>query len=170
MLASIQQHAARHGKYIVPLMSCSIDFYVRLFVRVYSKQVEVKKAWSRVANVYQCSGCSAYHLQPYSTTKQHKTQGEYYVTNVKYDRTCDQCGWKYKLGGPIWSAPIHNQQFVSQCIDHVKQNQSLFSTHKRMIGMLTVISKELPDVPLFYTIPDLTVSMKTQSMPIVTFR
>ena len=36
LLASIETHAARHKRYIVPLISLSIDFYVRVFVRVYT--------------------------------------------------------------------------------------------------------------------------------------
>jgi tRNA (guanine26-N2/guanine27-N2)-dimethyltransferase len=43
VLNSLAQTAARYGRYITPLISLSIDFYVRLFVRVDSKPVEVKR-------------------------------------------------------------------------------------------------------------------------------
>lgn len=36
LLASLEQHAARYKRYIVPVLSLSIDFYVRVFVRVYT--------------------------------------------------------------------------------------------------------------------------------------
>ena len=36
LLASIDQHAARYKRYIVPVLSLSIDFYIRVFVRVYT--------------------------------------------------------------------------------------------------------------------------------------
>ena len=39
MLQCIESHANRYGRYIVPLLSMSIDFYVRVFVRVYTSQV-----------------------------------------------------------------------------------------------------------------------------------
>jgi tRNA (guanine26-N2/guanine27-N2)-dimethyltransferase len=42
MLANIDSHANRYKRYIVPLMSLSIDFYVRLFVRVYTSPAKVK--------------------------------------------------------------------------------------------------------------------------------
>jgi tRNA (guanine26-N2/guanine27-N2)-dimethyltransferase len=167
-LAAVQQQASKYGRYIVPLISCSIDFYVRLFIRVFSKQGEAKKAWSRVANVYQCSGCSNFHLQPLARTKPGKS--EFYVNTVNYDKKCEQCGWNFHLGGPIWSAPIHDIQFVKMCIDHVKQNRKLFSTEKRLTGMLTVISKELTDVPLYYVTPALTIDMKSEGIPINTLR
>jgi tRNA (guanine26-N2/guanine27-N2)-dimethyltransferase len=43
MLSSVAQHAARYKRYIVPCLSLSIDFYSRIFVRVYTSANEVKK-------------------------------------------------------------------------------------------------------------------------------
>lgn len=36
LLASLEQHAARHKRHIRPVLSLSIDFYIRIFVRVYT--------------------------------------------------------------------------------------------------------------------------------------
>lgn len=36
LLASLEQHAARYKRYIKPVLSLSIDFYIRVFVRVYT--------------------------------------------------------------------------------------------------------------------------------------
>ncbi len=36
LLASLEQHAARYKRHIVPVLSLSIDFYIRVFVRVYT--------------------------------------------------------------------------------------------------------------------------------------
>lgn len=52
MLHSISTSAARYGRYIQPLVSLSIDFYVRVFVRVKSSAFEVKKAATSVSFVY----------------------------------------------------------------------------------------------------------------------
>ena len=43
MLQSIESNANRYGRYIVPLLSMSIDFYIRVFVRVYTSQVRLRK-------------------------------------------------------------------------------------------------------------------------------
>jgi hypothetical protein len=53
--------AARHKRYIVPMLSMSIDFYVRVFVRVYTSAAQVKHAASKLAHVYQCTGCDSFH-------------------------------------------------------------------------------------------------------------
>lgn len=42
MLYTLQSSAARYKRYILPLLSCSIDFYVRLFVRVFTSPAMVK--------------------------------------------------------------------------------------------------------------------------------
>ncbi|KAH9926196.1 N2,N2-dimethylguanosine tRNA methyltransferase-domain-containing protein [Fomitopsis serialis] len=44
VLHSLSTSATRYGRYIQPLLSLSIDFYVRVFVRVFSVPNEVKKA------------------------------------------------------------------------------------------------------------------------------
>ncbi len=44
MLSSLESHANRYRRYIVPLLSCSIDFYVRLFVTVHTSPKEVRRS------------------------------------------------------------------------------------------------------------------------------
>ena len=44
VLNTITTSASRYGRYIEPLLSLSVDFYVRLFVRLHSAPIEVKKA------------------------------------------------------------------------------------------------------------------------------
>jgi N2,N2-dimethylguanosine tRNA methyltransferase len=43
VLHMIATSAARYGRFITPLISLSIDFYVRLFVRVNTGALEVKR-------------------------------------------------------------------------------------------------------------------------------
>ena len=64
VLQSIESHANRYGRYIVPLLSLSIDFYVRLFVRVYTGQKQCKKSTSKLGHVYQCTGCETINTHP----------------------------------------------------------------------------------------------------------
>jgi tRNA (guanine26-N2/guanine27-N2)-dimethyltransferase len=44
LLQCLQMTAVKHKKVIEPLMSCSIDFYARVFVRVRTSAAEVKAA------------------------------------------------------------------------------------------------------------------------------
>lgn len=42
----------------------SIDFYVRVFVRVYTSAAESKESSCRLSYIWQSSGCDSYWLQP----------------------------------------------------------------------------------------------------------
>jgi tRNA (guanine26-N2/guanine27-N2)-dimethyltransferase len=158
LLGSIQHHCSRYGRYIVPLVSLSIDFYVRVFVRVFTSQNEVKTAWKKYSNVIVCNGCEGLQFQRLGD-KLPPSSGK-----------CSECGSNQKVSGPIWSDPIHDPAFVQTCIDHVNVNKDLFTTHKRILGMLTVVAKEIPDAPLYYVHGQISSKLKINSPPIVTIR
>jgi tRNA (guanine26-N2/guanine27-N2)-dimethyltransferase len=44
LLRCIESHANRYGRYIKPLLSLSVDFYARVFVRVYTGQFKCKES------------------------------------------------------------------------------------------------------------------------------
>ncbi|VDL89957.1 unnamed protein product [Schistocephalus solidus] len=67
LLYAIQQAASRHGKVIEPLLSLSIDFYARVFVRVRSSPRGVKHVAAKMALVYSCTGC---HVSAHNKIKE----------------------------------------------------------------------------------------------------
>lgn len=73
-----------------------------------------------------------------------------------------------QVGGPIWSAAIHNKTFVKNLLEHIKLNPK--GTSKRLTGMLTVVSEELDDVPLYYAIDKLCCVVKLEIIPSLKFR
>ena len=52
LLRCIEGHANRYGRYIKPLLSLSIDFYARIFVRVYTGQFQCKASSTYVNENY----------------------------------------------------------------------------------------------------------------------
>ena len=64
VLAAIEQTASRQGKYIEPLLALHIDFYVRVFVRVYSQPAEAKISGCKLGYVAQCNRCPAFWTVP----------------------------------------------------------------------------------------------------------
>lgn len=50
LLASLEQHAARYKRYIVPVLSLSIDFYIRVFVRVYTSGAPLIVCTSKICD------------------------------------------------------------------------------------------------------------------------
>ncbi|CBZ24782.1 putative N(2), N(2)-dimethylguanosine tRNA methyltransferase [Leishmania mexicana MHOM/GT/2001/U1103] len=70
LLACVERVANRHQKFIVPLLSLHIDFYVRCFFRVYKQPAEVKLSACKLGYQLQCSSCSAFWVRPMATARQ----------------------------------------------------------------------------------------------------
>jgi tRNA (guanine26-N2/guanine27-N2)-dimethyltransferase len=171
--------AARYGRHIEPLLSLSIDFYVRLFIRVATSPKEVKALPSKTSLLYYCVDCQTPHFQPLGRTSERQST-KTGVSNTLYhapaaipigDR-CSQCNGKYhvsvtgaccssehrkfavrtdhvgllrsQIGGPMWSGPLHNQEFVNQMLTHIEDSASEFKTAERIKGMVTVAKNVRP--------------------------
>ncbi|XP_046596240.1 probable tRNA (guanine(26)-N(2))-dimethyltransferase [Neodiprion lecontei] len=164
LLQHISSHAGRYGRYIQPLISISVDFYIRVFVRVYTGQIVCKGVASKLGMIYQCVGCESITTQPLSMTKSDNKYG--LPAGPPVDKLCHYCGHKHHIGGPIWLGPLHDRQFVSQLLSKVDTGE--FGTKKRLQGVLNVIYEEL-DVPLYYLLDRLMSIVKCEVPPMVTF-
>jgi len=172
VLQCVESHANRYGRYIVPLLSISADFYVRVFVRIFSGPAMCKRTTSKLAHVFQCTGCETITLQPLGATHQYGEK----PNQVKFTlprgppvgAECEHCGHSYHIGGPIWTGPLHDETFVSR-LEHLA-GAGEFGTARRMQGVLAVIGEELPDVPLYYTLDRLCSVMHCECMPMMHFR
>lgn len=54
VLQCLESHANRYGRYIVPLLSLSADFYVRVVVQVFTSKAKVKETFTKVLSVLYC--------------------------------------------------------------------------------------------------------------------
>lgn len=64
VLSSLETSANKYAKYIEPLLSSRIDFYVRIFVRVHKSPLQVKMSINKKSYVYGCSACKSYFVHP----------------------------------------------------------------------------------------------------------
>jgi len=82
---------------------------------------------------------------------------------------CDTTGSQFKIAGPVWLDPIHCLETVTEAISQLENQpekwQSL-STKTPIHGLLTAVSEELNDVPLFYNLSDLCHSLHCQVPPL----
>ncbi|XP_060658052.1 tRNA (guanine(26)-N(2))-dimethyltransferase [Drosophila nasuta] len=176
LLHCIESHANRHGKYIEPLLSISADFYVRIFVRVYAGQAQCKYSMSKQSWIYQCTGCETFTLQPLGTVRAKSAEQPHLVkfgipTGPAVNTLCEHCNHRHHLGGPIWSAPIHNMQFVEQLLEAVQTTPlKELGTQRRIVGVLSVVQEELPDIPLYYTPDKLCCVLKLEIVPMLKMR
>ncbi|ORY89205.1 N2,N2-dimethylguanosine tRNA methyltransferase [Syncephalastrum racemosum] len=166
VLQQLQSSAGRYRRYIVPLVSCSIDFYLRVFVRVFTSPSQVKMAASKTAIMYECAGCRAYAVQPLGKVQKKDNGQDRHVpgTGPPVNATCENCGNTHHVGGPAWGAPLHDKTFVEEMLKHVEANESEYGTNVRMKGMLSVISEEV-DAPLYWTLSRLAGTLHCNSLP-----
>ncbi|KAG1803816.1 S-adenosyl-L-methionine-dependent methyltransferase [Suillus plorans] len=157
VLNTLSTSAGRYGRYIEPLLCLSIDFYVRLFVRIHSAPIEVKKTASKTAMYFVCQGCQAFYEQPLGriVEKVHERSGNVNLlfktqAGPPVPQKCTECGSALHVAGPMWSGSLHNNGFISKVLEHLGSNQDRYSTAVRMKGMLTVANEEL-HVPFYFT-------------------
>lgn len=163
ILKSLESHATVYGRYIKPLLSVSVDFYVRLFIQVFTQPAETKMSATKLGQVYICKDCETFEIQRLGNhkLKDCKKQAESKNLAVKYkfkpadvilSNVCSICGGSYSLGGPIWCEAIHDEDFLNLLkrelsLDETENN---LATFKRIQGLIYVCSEELNN-PLLYT-------------------
>ncbi|KAL2896112.1 hypothetical protein RDABS01_037896 [Bienertia sinuspersici] len=171
LLTSIESHANRYKRYIVPVLSVKMDFYIRVFVRIYSSASAMKETPLKLSYVYQCVECDAFHLQPLGRAVAKNKSVKYYPGyGPVVPQECTDCGKRMNMGGPIWSAPIHDQEWVTSILADVKAMREHYPAYERIVAVLTTISEELPDVPLFLCLHSLCGTLKCTSPSAVILR
>ncbi|KAJ7567567.1 hypothetical protein O6H91_02G153100 [Diphasiastrum complanatum] len=171
LLASIESHANRYKRHIVPLISISVDFYVRVFVRIYTSANAMKETPSKLSYVYQCVGCDCYHLQPVGRAVQ-KNNSRRYMPGIgpAILPNCKQCGKHFNMGGPIWSAPIHDPNWVDLTLAVATKFKTRHPAYEKIHSILTAVSEELLDIPLFVSLHSMSATLKCTPPSSVIFR
>lgn len=104
LLRCIESHATRYGRYIKPLLSISADFYIRVFVRVFTSPLQCKLSSSKQSMYYQCTGCQTLSFQPLGILKPNPTEKN--PNQFKYGLPvvpsvsdhCPECHNRYHMG------------------------------------------------------------------------
>lgn len=170
ILQSIESHANRYGRYTVPLLAISVDFYVRVFVRVYTGPAIVKRSTSKLGMVYQCSGCETFSLQPLGRCTEKGNSFKFSpALGPPVGLTCSHCGHKHHIGGPVWINPMHDVNFVQRLIRRVTESPELYGTSKRMLGILHMLDEEL-EVPLYFLLDRLASTVRVSTPSMLNFR
>ncbi|TPX38214.1 hypothetical protein SmJEL517_g00413 [Synchytrium microbalum] len=170
VLHCVQTSASRYKRCIVPLLSMSIDFYVRIFVAVYNSPLQTKFAASNTMMLYSCTGCKSFETQSLckTTTRPNGTKFGAAIGPTAPQK-CSHCDSSFHVGGPMYAGRLHDTPFVKQLLDYIKKDgEKKFKTHVRMNGMLTVVSEELLDQPFYYEIPRLSSCLNTSTPPLNT--
>ncbi|KAF8567453.1 hypothetical protein P879_03986 [Paragonimus westermani] len=111
LLHAIQSAASRHSRVIEPLLSLSIDFYARVFVRIWTSAGSVKAIAAKHAICFTCTGCAAYHIQPLGRTVSNSRRFAP-AHGPPVGPHCAECGSEFNVWGPFWCGPLHSRSFL----------------------------------------------------------
>ncbi|EFR05511.1 hypothetical protein MGYG_08526 [Nannizzia gypsea CBS 118893] len=150
ILHAIGTTAAKYGLAIEPMLSLSIDFYARVFVRIHKSPMEVKFAASKTMVSFNCDhGCGSWKTQRLAERKPQtgKDGKPFYSYRLAQGPTttpnCEHCGFKTHLAGPMWAGPLHNPVFIQRILDLTAgADRDTYQTCPRIEGMLTTALEE----------------------------
>jgi tRNA (guanine26-N2/guanine27-N2)-dimethyltransferase len=154
ILHAIEASAARYGLAMEPLLSLSVDFYCRVFVRIRRSPITVKFQGGKNMVVYSCGqGCGAWKTQLLMRNKaapNKKGNGLFYKHGFAQAPTvpqnCEHCGSKMQLAGPMYAGRIHNNDFIKAVLAETEEAPAdVYGTKERIRGVLhTALEEYLP--------------------------
>jgi len=154
VLHAIETSAAKYGLAMEPLLSLSIDFYVRIFVRIRKSPAMVKFQGGKNMVVYNCdSGCGAWTTQLLMRNKaaeNKKGSGIFYkhtsALGPTGEKSCEHCGSSMHMAGPMYAGYIHSPAFVKSVLAELDGSpKEVYGTTDRIRGMLqTALEENLP--------------------------
>ena len=148
ILYSIATTAAKYGLAIEPLLSLSIDFYARVFVRIKKSPAEVKNLASKSMLVQNCdSGCGAWRVVPLGRAKKEMGRSGEYVkyglAQVPDGGVCEHCGFREHIAGPMWAGELHSPEFCQNLLETIEgADMEVYSTTQRIRGMVSTALNE----------------------------
>ena len=127
VLACIAQHAARHKRIIEPILSLSIDFYVRMFLRVRTSAGGAKFTASQLSHVWQSTGCDSWWLQAVGTAGVHEGKPPRFQVGrgPAVPERCPISGGYFLMGGPLWNGPLHSKAALAAITSQVQVRHAL---------------------------------------------
>lgn len=165
ILNLIASTAAKYKKTIEPMLSLSIDYYFRVFVKVKTSPINVKNHASETMLTYGCNGCGHKIVQPLGM--KNNTKFQYPKLQGPISSNCQYCGTSYNVAGPMYAGNLHNCEFIDKVLKiNESSDKEIYATHERIKGMLTLASNELDDAPFFFNLNQLCSIFKSPPISI----
>ena len=165
ILNLIASTAAKYKKTIEPMLSLSIDYYFRVFVKVKTSPINVKNHASETMLTYGCNGCGHKIVQPLGM--KNNTKFQYPKLQGPISSNCQYCGTSSNVAGPRYAGNLNNREFIDKVLKiNESSDKEIYATHERIKGMLTLASNELDDAPFFFNLNQLCSIFKSPPISI----
>ena len=157
LLHSVDATAAKYGRSIVPLISVSVDYYIRVFVQVKIDKQLAMESCTKNGMIAMCKACYAWKVNPFAKKI---SQGKFRDSNSEFSESCNVCKGNMAMGGPYYTNSIQNSEFAGKVAKFV-QNSNMKASG-RIYGFLRCISREIDSV-LHWNISAMSSVMKMTS-------
>jgi len=157
LLHSVDSTAAKYGRSIVPLISVSVDYYIRVFVQVKIDKQLAMESCTKNGLISMCKACYAWKTKPFAKKI---SQGKFRDSNSDFSDSCNFCQGNMAMGGPYYVNSIQNSEFAGKVAKFV-QNSNMKASG-RIYGFLRCISREIDSV-LHWNISAMSSVMKMTS-------
>ena len=157
VLHAVATAAARYGLAVKPLLSLSVDYYLRLYMTIHKSPAAVKFLSAKTMLLYNCDyGCGAWKTQLLAKNKvapNKNSTGSFYKHGFALapsaDPECTHCGSKTHLSGPMYAGPLHDNGFISRVLaDLPNLSKETYATAARIQGVLkTALEEHIPPPP-----------------------
>ncbi|ADM12075.1 N2,N2-dimethylguanosine tRNA methyltransferase [Encephalitozoon intestinalis ATCC 50506] len=130
IISLVSRQASKFDCSVEPVASLSIDFYVRIFLRIVRRNP--RSVIEKNSLFWMCTCHNIFEVR----------NGE------DISNKCDNCSRRMKLCGPFWNGPLNDINVIQGVLNRAKED------NKRLIGVLRHLEQELPTM-FYYEIPRL---------------
>lgn len=136
LLSYISREFAKYDAKIIPVLSLSVDFYVRVIVRVFKGQGKSVLNDNAYVGI-----CNCHNMKTIPLSK-------------PISPDCEHCQKQIQLYGPFWIGGIHDKSVIDRML-----NDNPPDGNERMIGILRLMKQEIPAL-FYYEMPVLSSILK----------
>jgi tRNA (guanine26-N2/guanine27-N2)-dimethyltransferase len=155
VLSFVSRQASKFNIAIVPVLSISVDFYVRLFVKI-------RKRLSKARCVIESNSyrylCTCFNMKKIDILNKAE---RYENVKVPANGTCEICGLQFRICGPFWNECLYDVDFIRRMMnrpDRILDN--------RLLGLLRLMVGEI-DTFLYYNVPALCSKLGVGCIPLL---
>lgn len=134
LLGCVIREAGAQDVGLQPLITFSIDHYIRLYCEAMSGDESTWNAISQLGFLRHCNECGDRGF----------TQGL-----IPISLECPKChSSKIQQAGPLWIGPLAERVFIQEVIQQIKDRR--FGTKRRLLQLLIRINDEIDGPPTYY--------------------
>jgi len=149
VIGALVKAVALHKFTARPVFSYAADHYVRIYAVLEKGALAADRGLQKIGFLLHCINCL-----------NRRTVNFHELINSD---TCEVCGSKYKIGGPLWLGKIAETDFCEEMLSI--SNATPLSSNLRLIRLIKRVQGEVEFEPTYYNIDLLCSKLGVASLP-----